>query len=895
MFAATTPLAAESVAIALPPDAPESIRSAAGDLATSLGRLFPGDDFPLAAKLPGTGKAILIGSVTDHLVKTHLGEDPPAAPESFVVRTRQAGEVALGIIAGADARGTAFGVYQLLSRLGCGFHLSGDTYPAPRKGSFDFSGWNLENAPLTPERIVFNWHNFLSGCSTWNPPEWRQWTAQARKMGFNAIMVHSYGNNPMAGFDFMGKPKPVGWLSTTARGRDWSTMHVADVRELAGGRVFNQPVFGADAAMVPDEQRVAAARSLMRDVFSHADQLGMDIHFAVDVDTPSANPQELVTLLPESARFQVKGVSSNNSGQAPERIWLPNPDTPGGYAFYRSQVEALMNAYPQITRLVVWFRRDATPWMGLKPADFPPEWRKQYASEIARTPEVAEWWNAPGLFAIGQIVQAFERALVDCQATRTRVAAGSWSLEFLAGADRFFPSGVPLIGLDYKVLEGKPQLGDKESRALLREVGKRRPVIPVVWAHHDDGHYVGRPYTPLAGFSSKLEDARSSGFGIIHWTTRPLDLYFESLAKQVWQTTKDQALPETCHHFAVKMYGDRNAKTMGHYLESWITGSPAFGRETSDQFIDRKLDPIDKVAAGCRSRLKMIAKADTTGLSADQRQRLDYQRGLEEFTAAFHRAQGSFQASCKSLQAGNLPAARKDMVSRDPQSVIDGFARFSSIGGITRGEQGLIVSLNTRWLSHIVSHRQALGMDAVRIDFAPTSHDPLAQFPGTFTFRMDHERRLWQVLGARETGADAVTLPASLSDGMNKHEPESEAWRATVRHGIEISRPITLHLGPILSDCRRKPDKRQHQLPAGDYTLRLALFDSAPRASAARLVDVEIARQPVTPEEPTAPAAGGGRIRQISFPVTLESAGTIELTIRPLKEKAILCAAVLEP
>jgi len=81
--------------------------------------------------------------------------------------------------------------------------------------------WRAEAAgpadrPLVAERIVFDWHNFLSGCSTWNLEDWQRWTAQSQAMGYNAIMVHAYGNNPMAGFTFQGLPKPVGYLSTTA-------------------------------------------------------------------------------------------------------------------------------------------------------------------------------------------------------------------------------------------------------------------------------------------------------------------------------------------------------------------------------------------------------------------------------------------------------------------------------------------------------------------------------------------------------------------------------------------------------------------------------------------------------------------------------------------------------
>ena len=73
----------------------------------------------------------------------------------------------LGIIAGADVRGVAFGVYALLEKLGCGFYLSYDAFPPPQSAAFSFAGWQLAAQPLVRDRLVFDWHNFLSGCSTW--------------------------------------------------------------------------------------------------------------------------------------------------------------------------------------------------------------------------------------------------------------------------------------------------------------------------------------------------------------------------------------------------------------------------------------------------------------------------------------------------------------------------------------------------------------------------------------------------------------------------------------------------------------------------------------------------------------------------------------------------------
>jgi hypothetical protein len=655
--------------------------------------------------------------------------------------------------------------------------------------------------PLVADRIVFNWHNFLSGCSTWNLADWNRWTDDAQKLRYNAIMVHAYGNNPMAGFTFKGTPKPVGYLSTTVKGRDWSTMHVNDVRRLWGGEVFDGPVFGADAGMVPDDQRVAAAQALMQGVFAHAAERGMGVVFAVDVDRGSENPPELIGLLAESARFKAGG------------IWYPNPDTSEGYAFFRAEVSGLMKTYPQITRLAVWFRRGGSPLMDLKVADMPPAWQNEWAGEIARAPAAEKEWKAPGLFAISKIVRAFDRALKECGATHTRLAAGTWGFEFLSAADRFFPKDVALIGLDYDVLREKPQLGAAESRAALREVAARRPVIPIIWAHHDDGHYIGPPYTPFSEFYSKLADAKASGFGIIHWTTRPLDLFFTSHARQVFEKTKDEPLRATCEHVG--------GKALGEYLYRWVTEAPRFGRETADLFIDRPLTNIAEVVSGCAERLKLIEKIDAAALTPAQRTQLDYFKGLEQFIAAFFQAHGEFQEANAALNKRDLAAARAALAACKAGTVIEQFAKFSSIGGITRGEQGLVVSMNTRWLPPIVRLRQHLGMEPVRYKFGPTSHDPLAQLPGGFTFHFDEQRRLWQTLGTKETGAETFLAPAAT------HE--------ICRSGIESDKPIVLALGPIFERT-----KKPATMPAGDYRLRVLMLDPTSTAAGQRAFSIAV-------------------------------------------------------
>ncbi|MBI5687039.1 MAG: hypothetical protein HZC54_18365 [Verrucomicrobia bacterium] len=852
-----------------------SERLPASELASYLGRIYPQTRFVTASKLPVAGKAILVGS--DASVRSTIPEADLSKPESYAVRSQSRCDLQLGIITSADARGTMYGVYALLEKLGCGFYLSYDALPPARTGPFSFDGWSLASTPQVRDRFVFNWHNFLSGCSTWNLEDWNRWTDQSQKQGYNGIMVHAYGNNPMVSFSFNGKTKPVGYLSTTAKGRDWSTMHVNDVRRLFGGEVFDAPVFGADAAQAPDKQRAAAAQKLIHGVFAHAQQRDMDVFFANDVDTISANPQELIRTLPEAARFPIQAQAVGWMGQDAGKLWLANPETPEGYRYYKAQVAALMKAYPQITTLVVWFRQGGTPWMEVKVAEMPLRWQAEWKAGIARTPEAEKLWHAPQMFAIGKIVRAFDRALKEIGCQRVQLAAGTWDFNFLAPCHRFFPPHVKLIGLDYGVLHGKPQLGDDESRQVIRNIAAHRPVVPVIWAHHDDGNYIGRSYTPLAQFSTKLADAKAGGFGIIHWTTRPLDLYFKSHAEQVWSATKDRPLRATCDDMAARSFGTSAREAMGAYLERWVTDAPNFARETTDFFIDRPLTNITQVVAGCRERLKLITPLDATKLAPEPRDRVDYFKRQEEFIIAFYETHEQFQNAQAALKKGDLVAARAALAVCRPEPVIGQFAKFSSLGGITRGEQGLVVSMNTRWLPHIIRLRQQLGMEPVRYNFGPTSHDPLAQLPGRFTFHFDAEHRLWQTLGAQETGATTFFA--------------SRVGNEICRSGIESDKPIVLALRPIAGG-----KKDISTLPVGDYQLRLLMVDPFSKAAGQRVFSVSVNGKVAEDRVDVFAGSGGNRrVFERAWPVKLDKAGCVTVTLTLVKGTALVCGAVLEP
>jgi hypothetical protein len=223
-----------ALVVTLSSNAQPAERTAADELLANLRRLYPAMNLSIGEPVAGSA-SVFLGTTADFpvslldQVKSRLTE-----PDGYVVETTT-GEHPGAIIAGANPRATLYAVDALLDKLGFGFFLSYNTVPAPLP-AFNFDAWHLADSPIVATRTIFEWHNFLSGCSTWNLKQWQEWIEQSSRLRFNTIMVHAYGNNPMFSFTHNGVTKPTGYLADTAKGRDWGTEHVEDVRNIVGGQ-----------------------------------------------------------------------------------------------------------------------------------------------------------------------------------------------------------------------------------------------------------------------------------------------------------------------------------------------------------------------------------------------------------------------------------------------------------------------------------------------------------------------------------------------------------------------------------------------------------------------------------------------------------------------------------
>lgn len=714
---------------------------ASNELSNYLNKLYGNADFSLAEK---DGNADFQLMLTNQVLARGIEiSDLPQQLESYKIANHNH---QLFIIA-PDERGLLNATYALLESQGYGFYLSGDIIPEQKEWT-GFESWELQDEPTTGDRILFNWHNFLSGCTGWNLPDWQIWIDQANKMRFNSIMVHAYGNNPMFSFEYLGEKKTTGLLNNSSAGRDWGNQHVNDVRRVAGGEIFDASVYGATASIVTIDKKEKEATQLMQNVFKYAEDRGTKVIFALDFDTWMANPRNIIEKLPKEAVFEL------DNGHL-----TPNPAHPEGYAYYKHVLHSLLKMYPEIDQLSVWHRRPSlkpglgTIWMNFPYEKLPELWLKEYRDIISANPQIKDDLLATSMFAYSKLIQALQKARDELK-PELKISTGSWRFNFVKYADVFLPKEVALIPLDWSIV-----FDQEEEVEDLKTVGANREVFPIIWAHHDDHRYIGRPYTPWENLSSKLQDTNSTGFGIIHWTTRPLDLYFSSSARQVWLSTENEAIKRTVDKYVADLFSSPDEELSNYYF-SWLSEGPMFGRETSDHFIDigkqklgHGLESWETMLQKTSERLKLISAHP----GIKESEELMYQKEMEDFYQSFFENQMIFQKAYELTELDKIVEAIEVLNKAEPETVINKYVKAIQHVGFTSGEKAMVFSMNIRWLTDFKNLEQRLGFSPVKYRFSPTQHDSLAQAPGHYSYFIDNSREWWRCMWMNEMKNETFT------------------------------------------------------------------------------------------------------------------------------------------
>jgi len=731
---------------------------AAEILQSYLGRMGESQDFRIIKDHDSSNNSILLVALSDISNKDRVQLSTifpnmsfPALAESFCVNTTKKNDKTVLVICGYDQRGLLYAVYDVLEKLGCRLYLSEEFVPE-LEGELEFDKLNGSNAPLTGERIVFNWHNFLSGISSWNKKEYRQWIDASVKMKYNTLMFHAYGSDPFINYSLNGESKANGLVPSSIKGRDWGITHVNDIRNLYGGKQFKDSIFGSEASKMDEHEMDAGAVKLLQYAFKYAHERSLDINFGFDISTGTSNPQNILATLPKSAQLKNYGASI-----------LANPETEEGYQYFKSQIVGLLSDYPEITHITPWVRYMTYPEGGVFNAvrNMPAEWQEQYERILKQNPSFKKDQAANSFFYIGKVLEAYSKALKEMGREDVKLGLGTWNWVSYPYFDKFIPENVSFYPIDYDM-----NFDTEDARVALTKIKKERKVYPIIWAHHDDHSYIGRPFDPPANMVKKLEERYSEGFGILHWMTHPLDMYFKNLSRQTWQETASESYPLT-----IKDYAENGIKTgsaeFEKYLEQYYLEAPHFGRATSDHFFqmgfNKKGQPqfsssneaISSILTACKQRLEILEKLSDSDISKTEVYK--YFKNMEEFYILFFDNQKMLvEAAGIWINDGDLNVAAEIMRKTYPEKAILKYAEAITHGPNTLGEQAIILRLNLNWLPDFADIKQKAGLLPIECKFYPTNHEETAQRGGHYTYYFEKNHNYNMCLGEKETNGATV-------------------------------------------------------------------------------------------------------------------------------------------
>jgi hypothetical protein len=791
-------------------------------------------------------------------------------------------------ISGGSQSGIYYAVFKLLEELGCGFFLSYEKVRG-KTDEIKLENIHFSDKPLAKRRVVFNWHNFLSGCSSWDLQEWKHYIDQASKMRFNGLMTHFYANDPSFVFSHNGVEKRVGFMPNTQMGRQYGTQQVNDVRRLVSGEIFDSPVFGSETSKVPEHVRVEEARKLVQNIHHYAASKFMDVWFGYDIDYQIANPQEIMATLPASAKIKVKMKPNKYIGMPDSVFYLPVPDSPEGKSYYQSQVVQLFDHFPEIDNLVLWTRTSGSAFLTLRYDKFPETWKEEFDNlafgnkKYDKTDE-----NITGRFATSKVYETIRACLDELGKKDVKLWAGSWRVSWLEHANWFYPDGVGFIPLDYHM----DYFSDPVKIQVLKDVSMNRDILPVVWAHHDDGAYIGSPSKPYENLHSNIESAGNTGVGIIHWKTKPLDIYFKNTEFQVWERTNNYSLKNSAEFIASRLVSPENKETLSNYLENWVEEGPKFGRETRTWFIDHQIqeEEFQRIVKGCQNRIQLLG-----AINEDDNSYIQYFRKLEEFCISFYQTQYHYQNALQDIKDGHYGAARGLMRKCTPESVIEKYTAAAKTNGITKGEKGVVVEMNLSWLPFIISMKQTVGQVNVMYNFGKVNFPDLGIGLLNTNYVMDSKGKLWRNYGRSETGGGVFSNP------MPVIEPENPEYTEICASGVVSLDSLVIHIKPIAADISPRRLKSPDYFVPGNYLLTLVFTEHEFSKSGERVFEIKVKTKRDEMEEISEIVdivkftGSKNKIFTKTIPVTFETQNSLILTIENITGGCLINGLVFEP
>ena len=381
-------------------------------------------------------------------------------------------------------------------------------------------------------RGVLPWHNFLSGPSTWDETDYRQYLDKCQAAGINFIGFHNYTGGgeryapyvePMIKISYKGIiPEAYFDHSLSAR---WGylPMKVSDFA-YETNQLFPLPpnavreAFGSKGAVtsVFAEDHYQSAQSLMKNVLTMAHERGIKMAMGFEF---GVIPPEYFSLNDGIESFFWPG----------QMNMIPNPTHQTSIEIHQAAIDNILDTYPDIDYIWLWLNEHSFMQVSMDAVTKSRTFGKLFEEKKIFFPESEkEEEKFVGVWAYEYIRLTHD--YLKKRNSTAKLIIGGWGggnqlPALMRGLDKILPKEIVFSCLN-------PGLGQERQPAFLSEIAKNRETWAIPWLEGDHQLWHFQPRVNSMKEQVKYAyEQQLQGVVAIHWRTEEVRFNFNTFAQ----------------------------------------------------------------------------------------------------------------------------------------------------------------------------------------------------------------------------------------------------------------------------------------------------------------------------------------------------------------------------
>lgn len=410
-------------------------------------------------------------------------------------------------------------------------------------------------------RGVLPWHNFLSGPTSWNLDDYRNYLDKCQKNDINFIGFHNYTGGgeryasyvePMIKIEYKNiLPQACLDNSLTAR---WGYLPMK-VKEYAYGtdRAFSLPegaeAFGSDASITSAtiQEHYDKTQAMMCEVLRMAHERGIRMAMGFEF---GVIPPEYFSLNVDGDRFYWSGDAN----------MIPNPKNQIAIEIHNAALDNILETYPDIDYIWLWLNEHSFMGVDIKSALQNAQFAESYKLNEGYFKEATDDASRfVGVWALEYM--KLTSNYLKSKNSKAKIILGGWGggnqlPSLLKGLDRALPKDIIFSCLN-------PDLGKSPQPDFLADIAKNRTVWAIPWLEGDHQLWHFQPRVSMMREHVKLATKQNlDGVIAIHWRTEEPRFNFKTFAHFASHKHDNKSVEQLYEQYLSEEMGREAAKVL---------------------------------------------------------------------------------------------------------------------------------------------------------------------------------------------------------------------------------------------------------------------------------------------------------------------------------------------